>query len=192
MTTRSSSPAGCAPRSTRRQGRRAELAGLLRSDALIVIHRCYRPATEKVRGRAEESRAPMEIVSLESRDFPPRNLSSCAGRGSRWVRLYASMGGSEIAMRSKIIGVVATLLSAVAFDLEAAEFKKLNGAQIQAKFAGRIGAILSSETARSRPPPWDTRASASGGFKRISFVSIAGRMRLAAATKYGCPEKRWS
>jgi hypothetical protein len=45
------------------------------------------------------------------------------------------MGGSGIAMRSKIIGVVVTLLSAVAY-LEAAEFKKLNGAQIQAKFAG--------------------------------------------------------
>jgi hypothetical protein len=46
------------------------------------------------------------------------------------------MGGQEIAMRTQIIVAVIAILSAVAFDVEAAEFKKLNGAQIQAKFSG--------------------------------------------------------
>ena len=39
-------------------------------------------------------------------------------------------------MRTQIIVAVIAILSAVAFDVEAAEFKKLNGAQIQAKFSG--------------------------------------------------------
>jgi hypothetical protein len=46
------------------------------------------------------------------------------------------MGRLEIAMRLHITVALVTIFSAVAFNVEAAEFKKLSGAQIQAKFAG--------------------------------------------------------
>src|SRR5262249_18067428 len=56
----------------------------------------------------------------------------------------------------------------------------------------RIGARSSSETAHSRSRPWVTRARASGGSRRTSFVSTPDKNRVAAVTKCGSPEKKWS
>jgi hypothetical protein len=103
--------------------------------------------------------------------------------------------------KKQLAAATAALLGVFAFQSSAAveqKLQKLTGAQIQAKFPGMEltdeahWGESSSETARSRSLPWLTRAPASGGSRRTSFVSKPAKNRVAVVTRCGCPEETWS